>query len=381
MEVWDRVQLYSEIWEKPLIKLAAKYGISAVALGKVARKLQIPLPGRGYWTKKDFGKPVERLPLPEVTNLPVVRRMKTEPTPAKPVTPSPEPQVKDAELIHIEEVEAQSFSVDPAGKTHKLVVAAARILKHAPADTRHILCPPYSQPCLDIRVSKGSLDRALAIVNAIILRLEALKLTVTVQQDRYRAGVEINGRRALFGLVEKTRVKSRRQTTHGSWTSTELEYEPTGEFEFRAGNHGYGWQEKVSDGKTQKLEALLSQCVGAILREGRSLRIAAEAARRRQIEDEKRREESRKLRVLIEEEEEKVSDLDRWVANWVRAEQMRGFVTALERVWLGEGHDLSPDAPKGQRILWMKQQADRLDPLIHESPPSILDRKDELSDW
>jgi hypothetical protein len=34
-------------------------------------------------------------------------------------------------------------------------------------------------------------------------------------------------------------------------------------------------------------------------------------------------------------------------------------------------------APKGQRILWMKQQADRLDPML-SSPPSILDRKGEL---
>jgi hypothetical protein len=38
------------------------------------------------------------------------------------------------------------------------------------------------------------------------------------------------------------------------------------------------------------------------------------------------------------------------------------------------------DEEKGQRIAWMKQQADRLDPMI-PSPPSILDRKGELSRW
>jgi hypothetical protein len=47
-----------------MIKVAPKYGISAVALGKVCDKLQISLPGRGYWTKKEFGKRVERLLLP-----------------------------------------------------------------------------------------------------------------------------------------------------------------------------------------------------------------------------------------------------------------------------------------------------------------------------
>jgi hypothetical protein len=64
METWNREELYAEIWEQPLVTLAPKYGISAVALGKVCRKLQIPLPGHGYWVKKEFGKSVKRLPLP-----------------------------------------------------------------------------------------------------------------------------------------------------------------------------------------------------------------------------------------------------------------------------------------------------------------------------
>jgi hypothetical protein len=39
METWNPEELYNEIWEQPLVKTAAKYGISAVALGKVCRKL------------------------------------------------------------------------------------------------------------------------------------------------------------------------------------------------------------------------------------------------------------------------------------------------------------------------------------------------------
>jgi hypothetical protein len=64
-ETWNRKELYEQIWEKPMIQVAPKYGISAAMLGKVCRRLQIPLPGPGYWIKKRFGKPVERRPLPE----------------------------------------------------------------------------------------------------------------------------------------------------------------------------------------------------------------------------------------------------------------------------------------------------------------------------
>src|SRR5579862_8741673 len=37
--------------------------------------------------KKDFGKPVEHVPLPKATDLPVVHRMKTEAAPTKTATP------------------------------------------------------------------------------------------------------------------------------------------------------------------------------------------------------------------------------------------------------------------------------------------------------
>jgi hypothetical protein len=68
------------------------------------------------------------------------------------------------------------------------------------------------------------------------------------------------------------------------------------------------------------------------------------------------------------------------VNSWTRAQEMRDFIAALEKTWQKEGQDLSPESPKGQRIFWMKQQADRVDPLI-ESPKSILDRRPELNHW
>jgi len=73
---WNRVDLYGEVWNRPLVRLSRKYGISDVRLGKVCRKLKIPHPGRGYWAKRKASVAVERLPLPEFKDPPVVRRMK-----------------------------------------------------------------------------------------------------------------------------------------------------------------------------------------------------------------------------------------------------------------------------------------------------------------
>ncbi len=67
---YNRDELYKEVWSQPIQKLAAAYGLSDVGLGKVCRKLRIPIPGRGYWNKRNAGKPVgRRPPLPFVAKV------------------------------------------------------------------------------------------------------------------------------------------------------------------------------------------------------------------------------------------------------------------------------------------------------------------------
>lgn len=59
---YNREQLYEKVWSQPAQKVALEYRVSGVALGKVCRKLKVPLPGRGYWAKKYAGRPVPKGP-------------------------------------------------------------------------------------------------------------------------------------------------------------------------------------------------------------------------------------------------------------------------------------------------------------------------------
>jgi hypothetical protein len=65
--IYRRETLYGEVWAEPLKVVAARYGVSDVALGKACRKMAVPLPGRGYWAKKAAGKV---LPTPVLGPLP-----------------------------------------------------------------------------------------------------------------------------------------------------------------------------------------------------------------------------------------------------------------------------------------------------------------------
>lgn len=380
MEHWNREELYSNVWEHPLTKLVAKYGISAVALGKVCRKLKIPLPGRGYWAKKEFGKPVKRIPLPAVKDLPPVYRMKLPPPPGTQPEPKAAPDPTDAEWLRIKTMESRVIPVPTEIKYHKLVAATSKSFSKIKADERGLLQCPSDQLCLDIRVSNNSLERALKLLSMIIEILEAEGFPVTLTKGRHTTGAQIFGHRVQFELVEKTVEKGRREVKEYGSMRTIVDYEPGGRLEFRVGEFTYSGQKIVRDGKTRRLEELISHCVAAAMSEGRDLQLRAERLKQEEIERQRRASEQMILAEQIREEEKKVQQLEQWVELWSRARLMREFVFALEKVWAAEGHDLSPEAPKGQRLLWMKQQADRLDPM-GTSPPSILDRKTELNRW
>jgi hypothetical protein len=45
------------VWSQPMRIVAASVGISDVALAKHCKKADIPVPNRGYWARKQAGKP------------------------------------------------------------------------------------------------------------------------------------------------------------------------------------------------------------------------------------------------------------------------------------------------------------------------------------
>jgi hypothetical protein len=121
--------------------------------------------------------------------------MKEPPAHGDAIQSPPETVFDDPELIQIAAIEANNFHVDPEAKPHKLVSTARRLLRHASKDDRNILYPSHEESCLHLRVSKTALSRALDLMNAIILKLENEKFTVSVQKGPDSTGVEIFGQR------------------------------------------------------------------------------------------------------------------------------------------------------------------------------------------
>src|SRR5262245_13646887 len=61
---FTREKLYEDVWARPVAQLAEEIGLSGVGLAKVCRKLNVPVPARGYWARLAAGHPPKRPALP-----------------------------------------------------------------------------------------------------------------------------------------------------------------------------------------------------------------------------------------------------------------------------------------------------------------------------
>lgn len=65
MTTIGRKELYERVWQTPMVRLAKEYCISDQGLAKICKRHAIPLPPRGHWVRKETGKTVFQVPLPD----------------------------------------------------------------------------------------------------------------------------------------------------------------------------------------------------------------------------------------------------------------------------------------------------------------------------
>src|SRR5687767_12459151 len=61
---FTRSALYELVWAEPMQSLARSFALSDRGLAKICAAANVPVPGRGYWARKQAGKPVTKLALP-----------------------------------------------------------------------------------------------------------------------------------------------------------------------------------------------------------------------------------------------------------------------------------------------------------------------------
>lgn len=148
-----------------------------------------------------------------------------------------------------------------------------------------------------MKVSEGTLERAVQVMGQIVAVLEGQGFTVEVSEGHTFA--LINGERVCFGIEEPVRKvvmqKPRVANPTDRWDyDEEVKYEPAGKFTLliHASTWGkYEQRSRWSDAKIQRIESIIGDFVAGLMRTGVALRRSVggrEATRTRTAEARRR---------------------------------------------------------------------------------------------
>lgn len=383
-ETYDREELYREVWDKPLIKVAEEYGVSAVALGKTCRKLSVPVPGRGHWAKLAHGKQGAKKPiLPKLDDVPVIYRSPV--TQKKPVASNQ----NDPEFAATDQLLSSGalnpVPSDPSARPHPLVRHTASLLRSRSRKDEHGILLPRENDGLDVKVSEEMLERALLVMTQVCEVLERQGHKVDVRDGH--TAVSINGERVSFGIEEPVRKvvsqKPRVPNPTDRWDYDEIVTNEPCKKLFLVIHSGvwgkYEQRTRWGDAKVQRIENLIGDFVAGLMRTAVAQRRQEEERKQRDAEEKKRAQEKVQLQKDIQEEEKKLEQFNKWVDEWERAERLRRFIAVYAEKSPSWSAEKQPQYKAW--IEWAKQQADRIDPLVAEKPKSVLDRKNEVRWW
>lgn len=364
---FSRQELYDLVWSEPLKKLAPRFGISDVGLAKACRRIEVPVPERGYWAKVRAGKRADREPLPlrlpgmsdEIRIGPGPSLMdeltRPEDDPRRPVFPEDLPDLATRVRKTVGRVSRSKGLTNP----HLLI---EQLLKEDEQRRERQRTAPYASHLNNTLFDSPLERRRFRILNALLVGLERSGADASLRHPEARKLDVLVGHQHISFTLDSVPAASRRQSkperlelvisywnwspiTRRSWKDSD---------ETRVDHHLTDIVvELIVTGEVQYRE-LAHRRYQVVLE--RKAKLEADARRAR--EEEQRRE--RERLALIE--KARVDRLLADVAAWKRATALREYVAAVQ-----EANSSVSDPTALQELdrwaNWAIGEADRLDPL------------------
>jgi hypothetical protein len=355
-----REELYQALWQTPMSKLAATWGVPIAGIVKACVELKVPRPASGHWQLVARGWDVEREPLPpaeEKTPLSVVIKAGQKRSPAKPVqaseasaAPATQPQYKIPKNLD---------------NAHPLVKQTRQELKGS--YLHHGLIQGGSP--LSVEVSPDQQNRALCIMDAIVKAVVGMGGRFEQEKDSWCRHFLMGKQPVWFYMTEvKKRItidpeldeEERKARGYSSWEK--YEWKGGGLLRFKITGHKYVDEQVWTETTRYKMENLVPEIIERLARveedgkanqewEAEQNKIAAEKQRLRDIEWRREYEENERRKSLVETSE-----------RWHQAQKLRQFVRACERE-LQKKIGLPPGTAATIWLEWARAHAARLDPI------------------
>ncbi len=379
--LYNRDELYAQVWSKTLREAAKLYGISDVAVKKLCRRLNVPTPPQGHWLRLPSDREADRIalpPLPESASstfeVYALSHERVEPTTAA------------TERAAIEKATAPVIVPQELTTPHKLVARTAKLLARAKAFDG--LVSSRAAGGLDVNVAPNNVQRAMVIADTLIKALEerSLVVEVTPQTEHVIWGrthtidpttrVRVEDEWIEFSLSEPVTIapapkllpqKRRWEMTFEEelatpWKPVERRARtPTGTLvlTIKTGASSRYWRDR----KQRRLETFLNEFIAHLyiaadwVKQDR--KIKAEEARRAEEEEYRRQKE-----YLREAEEKKrVELLHKELERWRLARDLRDYASSIRGVISAGSMRVIEGTPLHEFLSFVLSYADRVDPL------------------
>ena len=260
MEKLTREELFELVWTTPMSKLAARFGVSGVALAKTCTKYDIPRPGREYWQQLAVGIKSKRPRLPDSDD-------------GKSIVLARVPLAKAEGAVAEPLVVVSERLIDPHPTVQWLKRAfdSAKPDEHGRLAVRNVWGAVFS-------ARPAHVPRALRIMDALAKSLAARGHEVVAGGRGKDSPIEFlvrpSGGQFAIDLEERldrrphalSAEEKQRKATGGYFNPQQYDYFPDGALRLmlKYTHYKYVGQKSWSDTKTRRLDDLLGHAVLAI---------------------------------------------------------------------------------------------------------------------
>jgi len=176
-----RESMYALVWSEPMLKVAARYGVSSSYMARICKIMNVPRPTRGYWAMLAAGKkpPIPPLPDPQPGDQMTWSRSGHD------MQPMPRPSYG---------VRKRRFKPKKAlPSEHPLVYGVKSFFETGRFTHETGYLKPDKKLLVDLVVAKSGLEKALSFTNRLFLSLEERGCPVVLEprgENFYRAAVD-----------------------------------------------------------------------------------------------------------------------------------------------------------------------------------------------
>jgi hypothetical protein len=279
----------------------------------------------------------------------------------------PTEMVFDADLAQIlDRLRSAPVGTDTdVKKVHPIVKRTADNLRNTAKAQKNegLVWTASREPVLNVGVGRGTIDRAIGILEVLVRRLELAGFRI---EGPTVVGHGMTFRIRLREKTSQVRHKPKRGASElDLFMAPKVDYIPNGTLGLEVGDDFNAWSTRRSiwETKTTPLDALITSAPARLLmqvQERRQQQAARRAAEERQAEEERHR---RQKQERLDRRRKRDEALFELADEWRRCESLRGFIAAVRRVAVEEVGFAEIDPQIAKWLVWAERVAGRHDPL------------------